>query len=268
MKKKPKPLFTLESDYNQNLKAGNINENLRTAFEKNNHPLSEIAKIYKIDEKKWKIKDEKIFLIEDTGKDLKIYKSVNEKIPMLPRQKAFIGIYCVVFVGLVLYVLGKTWPDTDCGNYAGTVTYIPFISGGIDVIYTEEQRIIFLVCLAGALGGGVYMGISFAYHTAIDDLEKQYWYWYLSRPFVGASLAVIVYFLLRGGLFSSSASNNDINLYTVIAIACLVGMFSKQAIAKLTTIANQLFEKGNYPEKDEKEDEGKENEGITEINGN
>ena len=58
---------------------------------------------------------------------------------------------------------------------------------------------------------------------------------------VGTALDLIVYFALRGGLFSGDFTSNEVNPYGITAVAGLVGMFSKQATAKLAQLFDIAF---------------------------
>jgi len=56
-----------------------------------------------------------------------------------------------------------------------------------------------------------------------------------------AALALIFYFVVRGGLLSTGAAASDMSAFGVAAVAGLVGMFSKQATDKLRELFDNLF---------------------------
>ena len=58
---------------------------------------------------------------------------------------------------------------------------------------------------------------------------------------IGSSLALVMYFALRGGLFATNASAGDVNAYGIAALAGVAGLFSKQATAKLEEIFSTIF---------------------------
>jgi hypothetical protein len=60
-------------------------------------------------------------------------------------------------------------------------------------------------------------------------------------PFIGAALALIFYLAIRGGFLTEATTGADINLYGLVAISGLVGMFSKQATNKLSELFTTLF---------------------------
>jgi hypothetical protein len=55
------------------------------------------------------------------------------------------------------------------------------------------------------------------------------------------ALALVFYFVVRGGFLTTSGGAKDINPYGIAALAGLVGMFSKQATDKLSEVFSTLF---------------------------
>jgi hypothetical protein len=55
------------------------------------------------------------------------------------------------------------------------------------------------------------------------------------------ALALVFYFVIRGGFLTTSSGAKDINPYGIAALAGLVGMFSKQATDKLGEVFSTLF---------------------------
>jgi hypothetical protein len=107
----------------------------------------------------------------------------------------------------------------------------------------DEQRLLLLVILAGALG------------SILHDLRSVYWYvgnrslvrsWlamYIVLPFAGATLALIFYLVVRGGFFSPQSSFKETSPFGFAAFAALIGMFSPQAVLKLREVAETLLTK-------------------------
>lgn len=164
-----------------------------------------------------------------------------------------------------------------------------------------EKRIMLLVILGGGLGSFIHTATSFTDYLGNKTLKFSWIPWYFMRPFIGSALALIVYLLLRGGLFNptfdntssynnysftvidldslqrdfdnyvtileedtthtafqkdsllqikkqqlyiAQKENNEIppvNPFGIVAIACLAGMFSRQAIDKLQEIFESIF---------------------------
>ncbi|HKY27308.1 MAG TPA: IPT/TIG domain-containing protein [Pyrinomonadaceae bacterium] len=146
----------------------------------------------------------------------------------------------------------KTLPDPE---------FVSMFRGWLQGELYLETRLLLLVMLSGALG------------SLMHSLRSLYWYagnrmlvwsWlglYLLLPFTGAILAVIFYFVVRGGFFSPQASFENTSPFGFAALSALVGLFSPQATLKLKEVAETIFTKpgkgeDSKPEKTE-EDESK-----------
>jgi len=111
-----------------------------------------------------------------------------------------------------------------------------------------DVRLILLVLCAGALGSVIHATTSFIDYVGNRTLVTSWLLWYLLRPFIGAALALILYFLLRGGFMTGTAQPADaavaaslINPFGVAALAALAGLFTKQATDKLNEVFSTLF---------------------------
>jgi hypothetical protein len=62
-------------------------------------------------------------------------------------------------------------------------------------------------------------------------------------PFLGAALAVVFYFVVRGGFFSPQAGFEQTSPFGFAALAAMVGMFSEQAVLKLKEVAETVLAK-------------------------
>lgn len=102
--------------------------------------------------------------------------------------------------------------------------------------------------IAGALGSYVHSTTSFSDYVGNRKLVRSWAWWYILRPLIGISLALVLYFVIRAGFFSPSAEVEATSPYGFAAIAGLVGMFSKQATDKLSELFDTLF-KTTEPEK-------------------
>jgi hypothetical protein len=123
------------------------------------------------------------------------------------------------------------------------------------IIINREVDLLWLVLLGGALGSFLHIAQSYSDYIGNQTLKRRWATWYYFRPFVGAALALVVYATVRGGFMAittgSSAKASELNPFGVVAVAALVGMFSKAATMKLGEVFNTLFK---TPQADESKD--------------
>ena len=106
---------------------------------------------------------------------------------------------------------------------------------------TFDERLILLVIVAGILGAFVHGATSLADYLGNNNFNSSWTWFYFLRPAIGMSLALVFYFVIRGGFLSTTGGASDINPYGIAALAGLVGMFSKQATDKLSEVFGTLF---------------------------
>ncbi len=102
-----------------------------------------------------------------------------------------------------------------------------------------EKQLLILVILTGALGASLHGATSLSEYIGNKTFSNQWVTWYLLRPFVGGVLVILFYFVMRAGFISNF--NSATNFYAIIAISGLVGLFSKQALYKLSDVFDALF---------------------------
>jgi hypothetical protein len=140
-----------------------------------------------------------------------------------------------LFTAAVLfYLLSAVWPTDQEGAKALTIFHW---SLGL----TAEVRLIWLVVITSALGSYIHTVTSFTLYVGNRNLFSSWLAWYVLRPAISASLALIFYFALRAGLFSGATADQTINPFGIAAISGMVGMFSKQATEKLSKIFDTIF---------------------------
>jgi putative Ig domain-containing protein len=107
---------------------------------------------------------------------------------------------------------------------------------------TREIQLLLLVIFAGALGSYVHAVKSLTDFIGNRTATASWFWWYITRPFLGAAMALIFYAVLRGGFLAGSpADAKVVNHFGVIAIGALVGMFADKASQKLAEIFDTLF---------------------------
>ena len=106
----------------------------------------------------------------------------------------------------------------------------------------DEDRLLMIVLLAGALGALVHGLRSLSWYTG---QREAVWSWsamYFMLPFLGAGLSAIFYFVIRGGFFSPTSSVNDTSPFGFAALSTLIGMFTEPAVIKLKKVAITVLE--------------------------
>jgi hypothetical protein len=107
---------------------------------------------------------------------------------------------------------------------------------------TRETQLLLLVFAAGALGSFVHALKSLADFIGNRTAQESWFWWYVTRPVLGATLAFIFYAVLRGGFLTGTPADvKVVNPFGVIAVAALVGMFADKATHKLAEIFDILF---------------------------
>jgi hypothetical protein len=158
-----------------------------------------------------------------------------------------LGIYFCGLAALTFYLLVATWPvpAPDNKNGTGFVDFSLLIWGGFSA--PSDLRLFFTVIAAGALGSLIHTLTSFADFAGNRTLSRNWTWWFVLRTPIGIALALLFYFVLRGGLVAPSlpgGSTNPtqlLNPYGIAGISAMAGMFSKQATDKLREIFDTLF---------------------------
>lgn len=152
-----------------------------------------------------------------------------------------LGVYQIIMVFLLAYLLIKIWPNNTIGEDGKKVAENWVKVFGMCVLPGSETGLLLLVIIAGALGSYIHAATSFVDYVGNQSLVMSWGWWYTLRPFIGAALALVFYFVIRGGLLSTSSGTGNISVFGIAAVAGLVGMFSKQATDKLGEVFNTLF---------------------------
>ena len=240
--------------------------------------LSLTAKIEKTDAKTIKITDEKstVFLIleADKGKmNVKIAEKTDELIvkkdidkkdskefiayPTNPAEgpgDRFVGptgivltmTYLLLLSAIIIYSLVQFWPPQEPAcppvNSSNLPVNLPVTFFLWPVTISYEGRMFLIVALAGALGSLVHALRSFYWYVGNRELILSWLAMYTLLPVTGATLGLIFYIAIRGGLFPQ-ATIQQTSPFGFVALSALVGLFSVQAALKLQDIAETVFTK-------------------------
>lgn len=106
-----------------------------------------------------------------------------------------------------------------------------------------DARLLVMVMLAGALGSFVHVAKSFGDFVGNDRFMASWIWWYLLKPCIGMTLALMLYLIVRAVFLTVNVASDSasVNLYGLMAMAGLVGMASKQSTDKFAEVLDTLF---------------------------
>ena len=150
----------------------------------------------------------------------------------------FVTAYYIFLGFLLISNLVSIWP-ASLDSTAPATEKVRFFFQTLTI--SNEVRLILIVILAGALGSLVHGFRSLFWYVGNRAYAKSWTLMYLLLPFVGSTLSLVFYFVLRGGLFSPQATVEATSPFGFAGIAGLVGMFSNKAALKLQEVAESFF---------------------------
>ncbi len=150
--------------------------------------------------------------------------------------------YLILFSIILLVAIVQCWPSlvTPKGQ-VNPMSQTKFLLWTFSI--SNEACLILIVVLAGALGGQVRSLRSLAWYTGNKELKKSWLLQYILSPFVGATLAIVTYFVIRGGFVSAGSTTQQSSVYVYAGIASIVGIASEPVALKLKQVAESLFTK-------------------------
>ncbi|TWW01491.1 tripartite tricarboxylate transporter TctB family protein [Chitinophaga pinensis] len=109
-----------------------------------------------------------------------------------------------------------------------------------------------LVGIAGFLGNMIHIATSFTTFIGAGKFRKSWILWYVVKPFTAAALAIAIYFVFRGGFLNMSDDSSNINIYGLMTISLLSGLFTDRATLKLKEIFDVVFRTNPKEERPDK----------------
>ena len=172
-----------------------------------------------------------------------------QALDLAPYGSVLLGAYLLTLGVALTSLLLRVWPAVE--PPVADAYEIPFTLFTLQL--TGESSMVLLVLVVGAIGSYIHAATSFVTYVGNKRLEISWFWWYVLRPGVGATLALVSYTVLRGGLvaLNDQMADGELNRYTIAAFAGLNGLFSKQAIDKLREVFDTLFKgKGDEERQD------------------
>jgi len=172
------------------------------------------------------------------------------------------AILIIIFTLLPVVFIVAIWPDRlpAVGEHSGLIYQWRWFNVQLaDHLpttgpYMSLNSIIFLlVALAGFLGSMIHIATSFTNFIGAEQFKKSWIPWYFVKPFTATGVALILYFVLRAGLLNLGDSN-QVNLYGLVTLSALAGLFTDKATIKLEEVFTVIFRpKDARPDKLEKD---------------
>jgi hypothetical protein len=158
-------------------------------------------------------------------------------------------IYFIVIIASTILAIISIWnpietpiasTSTNASRPDSTDLIIPIPDDDIDKWKGDREKYLVIVnALFGILGGATYGLASLTIWIANNKYERSWTLWYISRPIIGAALALIFYFLIRAGLVGGFPIN--VGDFGFAAISIIIGLLSTAAMKKLRDVFDVLF---------------------------
>jgi hypothetical protein len=166
-----------------------------------------------------------------------------------PPSAAGIALSSIFFVeiALAIYALIVTWaPALAVANagkraQAAVVVHQSLRYFGFRWNAAGEDVYLVLVLAAGALGSGIAALNSLGWYIGHSALKSRWIPWYLFRIPIGLALPLVVYAGIRGGVLNVGETSSALNPYSMVAIAGITGMFSREVLERLRRWANHTL---------------------------
>ncbi len=159
---------------------------------------------------------------------------------------------------LAIYMIFSIWPGADTIDQIRT---IPIFLGIFTLTLDAELTMILVVIFSGVIGAFIQSLGSIAFHQANKNLTAEWASWYVTRPFIGAGLALAIYLVLRAGFIGVGTDASSINIFGTAALAAICGMFTDKATTKLKEVANTLLRSEEKPKEEASEETSEEADG-------
>lgn len=158
---------------------------------------------------------------------------------IVPRWMYYLAIYFIVLMIISIWGLIQT-VFTPVGTAPEVRIPLLWLSKEQVPPITEDSHLIIVSALAGA-HGGVLHGLAWLAQSAREKrFSRLHIIWFVQRPFIGAGLAVAIYFIFRSGLMAN-ASASVMNVYAIAAVGILTGIAESRAIEKMRELFRTLF---------------------------
>jgi hypothetical protein len=158
------------------------------------------------------------------------------------------GILFILFILAPIFFLIALWPDRlplkeGYSYYDVRLFQVILLDKAPDVassIMHLNTLLMILVAVSGFMGTMIHAATSFTNFVGSEKFKRSWTLWYYVKPFIGAAMAMVFYFVFRAGLLNFNDPSN-INLFGLITLAALTGLFTDRATIKLEEFFDVVF---------------------------
>jgi hypothetical protein len=136
---------------------------------------------------------------------------------------------------------GGATADTADPDESGSASPVIDSRKESKVIIHLGTLLLILVAVAGFLGNMIHIATSFTTYVGAEKFRKSWILWYFVRPVTASGLALILYFIFRAGFLNSANDNSNLNLYGVLTLSVLAGLFTDIATQKMKEVFETVF---------------------------
>ncbi len=166
----------------------------------------------------------------------------SESPPVGPIGFLLTAVYLILLSILLVFAIVQCWPSpAEPKGTAYPLSQAKFLFWAFSI--SDEARLLLIVVLAGALGGQVRSLRSLTWYVGNKKLKRSWLLQYILTPFVGAILAAVFYFIIRGCFFPANTTAQQTSVYGFAGLATLVGIASEPIALKLKQVTDTLFTK-------------------------
>lgn len=149
----------------------------------------------------------------------------------VPRWMYYLAVYYIILMIISIWSLIQT-VFAPVGNAPEVRIPLLWLSKEQVPPITEDSHLIIVSALAGA-HGGVLHGLAWLAQSAREKkFGRVHIIWFIQRPFIGAGLAVAIYFIFRSGMLANAPAT-VLNVYAIAAVGVLTGIAESRAIDKM-----------------------------------
>jgi hypothetical protein len=160
--------------------------------------------------------------------------------PVGAKAIILLAIYLIIFSTFLLSSIIQFWQPLAETKTPDTLILVKYFMFDLNMYY--EAILLIIVAMAGALGSQIHVLRSYWKYVGNRRLL---WSWipqYILKPFIGASLGLVLYFVIRAGFFTS-ATIPEATTFSFLAMAALAGMFTDVIVEKLLKVLELIFTK-------------------------